>query len=78
MERAGIPRKVAMEISGHKTEAVYRRYDIVVDSGLKSAAKKLTEYHKEQKPKLKVVGGKSETAIKNRLQNKLQCPKDRN
>jgi hypothetical protein len=25
MERAGIPRKIAMEISGHRTEAVYRR-----------------------------------------------------
>ena len=29
MERAGIPRHVAMQITGHRTDAVYRRYDIV-------------------------------------------------
>ncbi len=31
MERAGIPRKVAMSISGRKTENIYRRYDIVAE-----------------------------------------------
>ncbi len=29
MEQAGVPRSVAMKISGPKTEAVYRRYAIV-------------------------------------------------
>jgi len=29
LERAGVPRSIAMKITGHKTEAVYRRYAIV-------------------------------------------------
>ena len=41
MERAGIPRKVAMSISGHKTEAIYRGYDIVRPQDLKIAAAKM-------------------------------------
>jgi integrase len=50
MERAGIPRSVAMQISGHKTEAVYRRYDIVAGADLKAAAEKLADYHKSSGP----------------------------
>ena len=50
MERAGVPRKVAMEISGHRTESVYRRYDIVNKRDLLSAAEKLQRYleHEQQ------------------------------
>jgi len=28
LERAGVPRSAAMRMTGHKTEAVYRRYAI--------------------------------------------------
>jgi integrase len=55
MERAGIPRHVAMQISGHRTESVYRRYDIVVDADLKAAGEKLAAYHQRQAPKLRRV-----------------------
>ncbi len=41
MERAGVPRKVAMTLVGHRTEAMYRRYDIVTDADLHAAAVKL-------------------------------------
>jgi integrase len=55
MERAGIPRNIAMQISGHRTESVYRRYDIVVEADIKSAGEKLAAYHKQQTPKLRRV-----------------------
>jgi len=44
MERAGIPRSVAMKIiSGHKTEAVYRRYAIVSEQDIADAGARLEE-----------------------------------
>jgi integrase len=55
IERAGIPRHVAMQISGHRTENVYRRYDIVVEADLKAAGEKLAAYHAQQGPKLRRV-----------------------
>jgi len=40
MERAGLPRTVAMQIIGHKTEAMYRRYAIVNEADHREAARK--------------------------------------
>jgi integrase len=37
MIRAGVPRNVAMEISGHKTESIFNRYHIVEISDVKRA-----------------------------------------
>ena len=44
LERAGVPRSVAMKLTGHKTEAVYRRYAIVSAGDLRSAARQLDAY----------------------------------
>ena len=41
LERAGVSRSVAMKMTGHKTESVYKRYAIVSDADLKAAAQKL-------------------------------------
>jgi integrase len=44
MERAGIPRTVAMRITGHRTESMYRRYDIVNEADLKRAGDKMEQF----------------------------------
>jgi hypothetical protein len=42
--RGGVSQHVAMAISGHRTEAVFRRYDITTDDDLASAAERVTSY----------------------------------
>jgi integrase len=41
LERAGVPRSVAMRMVGHNTESVYRRYAIVDEGMLRDAAARL-------------------------------------
>jgi integrase len=44
MDRAGVSRHVAMQITGHKTESMYRRYNIVTESDIRAALAKTQDY----------------------------------
>jgi len=44
MIRAGIDQAVAMAISGHRTDAIFRRYNITTDEDLRQAQGKLEGY----------------------------------
>ncbi len=44
MIRAGVPQTIAMRISGHKTDSVFRRYDITEDKDLLAAKNSLRDY----------------------------------
>ena len=52
LRKAGVDQTTGMLISGHKTPAVYRRYDIVNEADIRSAGEKLARFHEQEGRKL--------------------------
>ena len=59
MTRAGVPERVAMMVSGHKTRSVFDRYDIVSDDDLREAARKSWEHAQNQEAAAKIIALRS-------------------
>ncbi len=55
LSRAGVSEVVAMKITGHKTNSMYRRYRIVDESELREAQERLQSHLKSQVRKSKVA-----------------------
>lgn len=52
MVRAGIPERTAMSISGHKTRAIFDRYNIVNEEDIRQALTQTFQYLDAKKGKL--------------------------
>lgn len=55
MIRAGVPQSVAMKITGHKTDAMFRRYNIVDTDGIKEALTKTAMYRATERGKVRAI-----------------------
>jgi integrase len=60
--KAGLSEHEGMKLSGHQTDSVYRRYDIISDDDLTAAMEKVQEHLKKESENRKVVLLKRESA----------------
>jgi len=55
MIRAGVGEKTAMQISGHKTQSMLDRYNIISEDDLRAAQERTAQYRKQQPSKVAVI-----------------------
>ncbi|HEV8178609.1 MAG TPA: tyrosine-type recombinase/integrase [Gemmatimonadales bacterium] len=55
--RAGVPERVAMQLTGHKTRSVFDRYNIVNERDLRDGVSKLAVLHDARPAVLSARGG---------------------
>jgi len=55
MIQAGVAQSVAMKISGHRTDSMFRRYAIVAESDLRTALQRTQEYLKTAKDNVAIM-----------------------
>jgi Phage integrase family len=55
--RAGVDRGTAMSITGHRTEAVFERYNITNAAGRKDALIRVGQYNSRQAKQIKASNG---------------------
>lgn len=70
LERLAVPRKVAMQMVGHRTESIYRRYHIVAESDIHAAGAKLDDFaHAEASTTKLLQSKKRRQAAKRKIRN---------
>ena len=52
MTRAGVPRQTAKQISGHKTDSIFNRYDIVDEHDIREGLRRTQEYLEQDRHKI--------------------------
>ena len=60
--RAGVPERVAMQLTGHKTRSVFDRYDIVNERDLTEGVEKLAVLHSNGQQKANIRPAASSVA----------------
>lgn len=52
MTRAGVPRQTAKQISGHKTDSIFNRYDIGDEQDIRDGLLRTQQYLKKNRHKI--------------------------